>query len=194
MTTTDSEIIRRSLAHPPSFGELFDRHARDVGRFIARRVGADIAEDIVSETFLVAFRKRSSFDTDWDSAKPWLFGIASVLVRKHRGAEASHWRTLDAWARQGDTLTDGDLDAAGARADARAAVIELMPLIRSLSRSDLDTLLLYAWGDLTYEEVGRALRVPTGTVRSRLNRVRRRLGGSRAGYQFAGERLEEGIE
>lgn len=193
MTTTDSEIIRRSLEHPPSFGELFDRHARDVGGFIARRVGAANAEDILSETFLVAFRKRASFDSGWDSAKPWLLGIASVLVRKHRGAEAAHWRTLDAWARQGEAITDGDLDAAGSRADARAAVNDLAPRIRSLSRSDLDTLLLYAWGDLTYEEVGRALHVPTGTVRSRLNRVRRRLGEPGTGHDVAGERTEEGI-
>lgn len=196
VTTTDSEIIRRSIDHPPSFGELFDRHARDLGNYIARRVGTDHAEDILSETFLVAFRRRAAFDTDWDSAKPWLLGIASILVRKHRGAEVTHWRSLEVWARLGDSATDGDLGAAVARADARAAIKDLAPRIATLARRDLDTLLLYAWGDLTYEEVGRALRVPTGTVRSRLNRVRRRLSEPAvvALDDVAHEPLEEGIE
>jgi len=56
--STDSEIIRRSLETPSIFAELFERHARVVGAFAARRFGRDAAADIVSETMLVAFRKR----------------------------------------------------------------------------------------------------------------------------------------
>ncbi len=175
MTTTDSEIISRSIELPRAFGELFDRHARDVGRYLARRIGAQHAEDLLSETFLIAFRRRAAFDLSWESAKPWLLGIASNLIRKHRASEVDHWRTLEAWARRGGHETDGDLDAATARVDALSAVRDLAPLLAKLKRPDLDTLLLFAWGDLSYEEIGLALRVPTGTVRSRLNRVRKQL-------------------
>ena len=59
--------------------------------------------------------------------------------------------------------------------DAEASVLALAPVIAGLAARDRDTLLLYAWGDLTYEQIGQALGVPTGTVRSRLNRVRKKL-------------------
>ena len=52
-------------------------------------------------------------------------------------------------------------------------------MIASLSAKDRETLLLYAWGDLTYEEIAIALGVPVGTVRSRINRVRTRLNPNR---------------
>jgi RNA polymerase sigma factor (sigma-70 family) len=173
--TTDSEIIRRSLDHPPAFAELFERHARMVGAFAARRIGQDAAEDVLSETFLVAFRRRSAFDPTWDSARPWLLGIASRLMKKHRGREAVQWRSLEASAQREEHVTEDPSYAAAERADAEASIRALAPRIAALAARDRDTLLLYAWGDLTYQEIGRALGIPTGTVRSRLNRVRRQL-------------------
>lgn len=173
--STDSEIIRRSLAAPSAFAELFERHARVIGAFAARRVGSHAAEDVLSETMLVAFRKRSDFDVAWESAKPWLLGIASRVIKKHRADEARQWRSFEASASRGEHTCDGATDAADDRADASAAVRALAPRIAALAARDRDTLLLYAWGDLTYEEVAVALSVPVGTVRSRLNRVRRKL-------------------
>ena len=57
--STDSEIIQRSLDQPAAFAELFDRHARSVNAFATYRVGRAAAEDILSETFLTAFRQRA---------------------------------------------------------------------------------------------------------------------------------------
>ena len=191
--TTDRDIIRASLEDPGRFGELFERHAHDIGRFAARRVGVAAAEDVLSETFLVAFRRRGAFDQAWESARPWLFGIASRLIRKHRGDEAANWRSFQAAAGSAHASSDGGFAAADERTDAAASVRALVPLIAALSRADRDTLLLYAWGDLTYEEVGRALGVPTGTVRSRLNRARRRLAASRVARSGAPLELEEEV-
>ena len=188
--STDSEIIRRSIDQPPAFAEIFERHARVIGAFAARRVGPDAAQDVLSETFLVAFRRRSTFDTSWESARPWLFGIASRVLKKHRAKEAAQWRSASASARRMDHFTDGAVDASAERMDAAASVLTLTPRIAALSRRDRDTLLLYAWGDLTYEDVGRALGVPTGTVRSRLNRVRRLLAAGAAGV----DELPDGME
>ena len=173
--STDSEIIQRSLGQPRAFAELFDRHAGSVGGYAARRLGPDAGEDILSETFLVAFARRKSFDTAWDSALPWLFGIASRLIKKHRAREAKHLRSSVASASREEHVSHGDLDATVARLDAEISTRELAPLIASLSAKDRETLLLYAWGDLTYEEIAIALGVPVGTVRSRINRVRTRL-------------------
>lgn len=178
--STDSEIIRRSLEHPRAFAELFDRHARSVGGFAARRVGSEAAEDVVSETFLVAFKRREAFDQTVESSVPWLLGIASRLMRKHRAKEARNWRTVEASAGQRIDHTQDGTELLIARLDAENSTRQLAPLIAALSVKDRETLLLYAWGDLTYDEVASALGVPVGTVRSRLNRVRRRLDPDRS--------------
>lgn len=191
--STDSEIIRRSLDAPSVFAELFERHARVVGAFAARRVGSEAAEDVLSETMLVAFRRRADFDSTWESAKPWLLGIASRIVKKHRADEARQWRTYEASVSRGFHTSDGAIDEAAVRADASAAVRALAPRIAALAARDRETLLLYAWGDLTYEEVAVALGVPVGTVRSRLNRVRRKLAppGSHASVRLTWIAKEE---
>ncbi|VXC12889.1 RNA polymerase sigma-70 factor, ECF subfamily [Microbacterium sp. 8M] len=177
--STDSEIIQRSLGQPRAFAELFDRHAGALGGYAARRLGADAGQDILSETFLVAFARRASFDTAWDSALPWLYGIASRLIRKHRATEAKHLRSSAEFARREEIISHGGLDSTIARLDAELSTRELAPRIAALSGKERETLLLYAWGDLTYEEVAQALGVPVGTVRSRMNRVRTKLDPAR---------------
>ncbi len=189
--SADSEIIRRSVDAPAAFAELFERHARVVGAFAARRVGYDAAEDILSETFLVAFRRRRDFDAAWESARPWLLGIASRLIRKHRSREAAQWRAFAAAANSGEPATDGAIDAVGSRTDAVADLRALAPKIAKLSAGDRETLLLYAWGDLTYEQVALAQGIPVGTVRSRLNRVRRKLAPAESEDQRLDKRQEE---
>ena len=76
-------------------------------------------------------------------------------------------------------MSHGDLEGTIARLDAEISTRELAPRIAALSAKERDTLLLYAWGDLTYEEVAVALGVPVGTVRSRMNRIRTRLDPTR---------------
>lgn len=194
VVSTDSDIIRRSLDVPSAFAELFERHARVVGAFAARRVGSHAAEDVLSETMLVAFRRRRDFDTAWESAKPWLLGIASRVIKKHHAQEAAQWRSFEASVTRGEHVSDGAIDHAATRADASAAVRALAPRIAALAARDRETLLLYAWGDLTYEEVALALGVPVGTVRSRLNRVRRKLAppGSHSSARLTWIAKEEG--
>lgn len=174
--TTDSMIIQRSLQEPSAFAEVFERHHVQIGRFAAQRVGAEAAKDVLSETFLIAFRKRGSFDLDRESAAPWLYGIAAKVIHRQRGQEARQWRAIAASARVVEPSSGRATERAEERADAEAAMKRLASRIAGLSKGDRDTLLLHAWGDLTYEQIAEALSVPVGTVRSRLNRVRRKLG------------------
>lgn len=187
--STDSEIIARSWEDPGAFSEIFERHARQIGAFAARRVG-DAADDVLSETFLVAFRKRASFDTAWESSLPWLLGIASKLVHRHRAAEARRWKSFEAAAARGEHVVASGTEAAAERMDAAAMTKALSRRIAALSAADRDTLLLYAWGDLSYEEIAIAQGIPVGTVRSRLNRVRRRLNPARGVSRAANDREE----
>ncbi|MCD1269871.1 sigma-70 family RNA polymerase sigma factor [Microbacterium sp. MEC084] len=173
--STDAEIIARSVRSPAVFSEIFERHAAAIGAYARRRVGHDAAEDVLSDTFLVGFRRRAAFDSRWDSARPWLLGIATRVIRKHRATETAQWRAFERAAGASGNLPRSDTADADGRLDASAAVHRLEPRIASLPSRDRDTLLLYAWGDLTYEEVAVAMGVPVGTVRSRLNRVRRKL-------------------
>ncbi|MDQ1130726.1 RNA polymerase sigma factor [Microbacterium sp. SORGH_AS_0888] len=170
--STDNEIMRRSRDRPGAFAELFDRHARTIHRYVARRLGAEAADDVMSETFLVAFERRAAFD-DSPSALPWLLGIATRLIAKHARLEARAWRGLRA-ADLGRVEHD-QIDRAADRMDAERLAAKVGSALRRLPAGDRDVLLLYAWGDLDYQGVAAALEIPVGTVRSRLNRARRRL-------------------
>ncbi|MCB5273210.1 ECF RNA polymerase sigma factor SigL [Arthrobacter sp. SO5] len=81
--STDNDIIRRSRDSPAVFGDLYDRHASVIYRYAARRAGDFAADDVTSETFLVAGEKLETYDLDRDDARPWLFGIATNLLRRH---------------------------------------------------------------------------------------------------------------
>ena len=93
---TDARVIARSLDEPAVFAALFDRHYDSVHRYLARRVGPDIAAELASETFTTAFDVRRRYDPGRSDARPWLFGIATNLVRHHRRSEG---RRLRAYAR-----------------------------------------------------------------------------------------------
>ena len=60
---TDAELIAQSSICAEAFHELFDRHFRAVHRYLARRVGRDRADDLASQTFTVAFSRRTTFGT-----------------------------------------------------------------------------------------------------------------------------------
>jgi RNA polymerase sigma factor (sigma-70 family) len=171
---TDAEVIASSLASPASFGELFDRHATTLFRYFVRRVGPDDADTLLGELFRIAFERRQAFDTDRAEARPWLYGIASNLLHRHRQGEA---RRLDATARLVNTsVTAPDLLAdVDARLDASRLWPDVAAAIAALPQGERDALLLYAWEGMPYDQIAAALEVPVGTVRSRLNRARGRL-------------------
>nr|BFE35874.1 RNA polymerase sigma factor [Actinomadura rugatobispora] len=169
----DADVIRLSLDDPEWFAELFDRHHRRIHHYAARRLGVQAADDIVAETFLAAFRRRAAYDLAQPLARPWLYGIATTLVARHRRAEERYYRAL---RRTGaDPLPEPLADAVATRVVAESRQRQLADALAGLSRGDRDVLLLVAWGDLTYEEVAQALEVPVGTVRSRLHRARRKV-------------------
>ncbi|MGH3067140.1 MAG: RNA polymerase sigma factor [Streptosporangiaceae bacterium] len=169
----DGEVIERSRCEPELFALLFRRHANGIGRYAARRLGPGPAEDIVAETFLAAFRQRGGYDVTRADARPWLYGIAGNLIRRHHRGEA---RELRALARTGtDPVAESFTDRADARLAADAASRAVAAAVASLDPGQRDVLLLITWADLTYDQVAEALGVPEGTVRSRMNRARVRL-------------------
>jgi RNA polymerase sigma factor (sigma-70 family) len=156
-------LIQWSWQEPETFAELYDRHAWPIHRYVSRRLGDAMADDIVADTFLAAFRRRQGYDLRRPDARPWLYGIAANLIGKHRRAEV---RMLRPFARTGaDPAVDGHADRIDNRVSAAAVQRDLADALAALSAGDRDVLLLIAWADLSYEETATALDIPLGTVR-----------------------------
>lgn len=163
----DATLIAASLTDPAAFAAVFDRHWAGIHRYCASRAPA-AGEDLAAETFRVAFDERAKYDPRYDDARPWLYGIATNLLRR-RFREA---------ARRGAPLITrafGFEDDALGRVEAAALGPALAAALREVASADRDALLLHAWADLTYTEIARATGVPVGTVRSRIHRARTRL-------------------
>jgi RNA polymerase sigma factor (sigma-70 family) len=163
---SDAAVIGDSLGRPEAFETIFDRHFDAVWRYLARRVGSNRADDLASATFVIAFERRRGFREATSSARPWLFGIATNVLRNDLRSEQ---RALNAIAR---VASEAGRTETG---DALLEAIDLPALLAALDADQRDVLLLYAWEGLSYREMAVALEVPVGTIRSRLARARARL-------------------
>ena len=172
ISPSDAAVIGRSLSEPEAFGLIYDRHAATLLRFLGRRAGAEVAEGLVGELFRLAFERRKTFDVSRESALPWLYGIGSNLLLKHRRAEA---RRLRASARMAAADEPASKRGGSSSLDAHVLFPRVAHAIETLPDGERDALLLFAWEDLSYQGVAEALELPIGTVRSRLNRARARL-------------------
>ncbi|MDR8407589.1 RNA polymerase sigma factor [Nonomuraea sp. 3-1Str] len=169
----DADLVSASWTQPEAFAELFDRYSGMLYRYVSKRLGPEPAEDLVGETFLVAFSRRKSYDLAYADARPWLFGILTKLISRHHRSEAARYRAL--LRAPVEDRVDSPADRVAAGVTAQASRPELASALAALPAKDRDVLLLIAWGDLSYEEPAQALGTPIGTVRSRLNRGRRKV-------------------
>jgi RNA polymerase sigma-70 factor (ECF subfamily) len=168
----DSAAIAASIEAPAEFALVFHRHYDVVRGYIRKRVGDSVADDLASQTFLIAFDRRGTYDATRANARPWLLGIATNLIHGKRRQER---RQLRAYGRAGAEFSVNPLEGIEARADAERLRPRLAAVLAALPGDEVDPLLLLAWAELSYEEIAEALEVPIGTVKSRLSRARRRV-------------------
>jgi RNA polymerase sigma-70 factor (ECF subfamily) len=167
----DGEAIAASLADPRAFGVIFERHFGAIHGYLRRRLDRQLADELASQTFLVAFDRRARFDHRRLDSRPWLFGIATNLARNHRRREIRELRAIS-------ELTPDSvlgLDGVESRIDAERMRGVLAQALADLPSEEADVLLLIAWAELDQSEVADALAIPVGTVKSRLSRARGRL-------------------
>ncbi|TDC87189.1 RNA polymerase sigma factor [Actinomadura sp. 7K507] len=168
-----ARLVSVSLDDPERFTDVYDRYFPAIHRYVAGRLGAQAADDVVAETFLAAFRRRRTYDAAKGAVLAWLYGIATNLVAQHRRAETRRYQAL---ARVG---VERDADAHDDRVAAAVTAARMQPslarALAGLSRKERDVVLLTALADLTHEEIATVLGIPYGTVGSRLNRARRKL-------------------
>ena len=171
---TDAELLARAGTEPELFGILFDRHFAAIHRYLERRLGSEEANELAGEVFRIAFEQRDRFRPLHESALPWLYGVATNLMLKRWRSERRRLRAL-AGLEAAAERHSSELEGAEERLDARSLRARLLDALAALPQGDRDVMVLVAWEELSYEEVGTALAIPVGTVRSRLNRARGRL-------------------
>lgn len=168
---TDGEAIVGSLAEPRAFGVVFERHFDRVHGYLRRRFDDQLADELTAQTFLVAFDQRARFDQQrWD-ARPWLFGIATNLARRHRRSELRELRAIAAMTPD----SGAGIEGVEARIDAERLRGLLAQGLADLPAEESDVLRLLVWAELDQPEIAAALAIPLGTVKSRLSRARGRL-------------------
>ncbi|MDA0632330.1 RNA polymerase sigma factor [Nonomuraea sp. MCN248] len=157
-----------------AFEQLYDEFARSVYGYALRLTGDwSTAEDVMSLTFLEAWRLRERVDHDGGSLRPWLLGIATNVARNTRRASR---RYHDALARlpPGDDASDF-ADELVERMDDKERVTALRRAYGSLRRPEQEVIALVAGSGLSYAEAAEALGTSVGTVKSRLSRARKKL-------------------
>ncbi len=189
---SDATIIVASQHEPERFAVIFDRHFQEIHRYLARRAGEKAADDLAGEVFLAAFAQRQRYDAARESARPWLYGIATNLAGAQRRREARYFRALARADAQ--PVWQGDEDLVADRVSASAVRPALAAALAALAPGDRDVLLLIALAGLGYPEVAQALGIPYGTVASRLSRARRQLRAALGGSNPVAERIRTGQE
>ncbi len=169
---SDATLWRRASAGDTSaFETLFERHAKTIYNYCFRRTGDwTAAEDLMSSTFLHAWRRLSEVQLDSGEPLPWLYGIATNLAWRHlRGAG----RQRAALARVPLPSPEPDLaEETAGRLDDAQQVRRLLAILATLKQDEQDVLVLCTWQGLSYAEAALALDIPVGTVRSRLSRAK----------------------
>ncbi|MGW0435159.1 RNA polymerase sigma factor [Micromonospora sp. NPDC003197] len=171
----DVALLVESRTVPERFGMLFNSYYPEIHRYAQARLAAHLADDVASETFLIAFRGRTRFHVTESSGqvRAWLYGIATNLIRRHWRDELRRYRAL---ARAGADLPEQPPDEqVAAQVSAQGVRQELAKALAGLSVRERDVLLLVALGDLNYADAAAALGIPYGTVCSRLDRARRKV-------------------
>lgn len=159
-----------------AFRELFDDQVRSVYNHAFRLVGSwSVAEDVVSLTFLEAWRLRDRVDVDSadGSLRPWLLGIATNVARNVRRAARRYDGAL-ARLPKAEVVADFADDVTDRLTD-RERLARVRTALAALRQSEREVLALCVWSGLDYAEAAVALGVPVGTVRSRLSRARKKL-------------------
>ncbi|MEU6731795.1 RNA polymerase sigma factor [Streptomyces physcomitrii] len=157
-----------------AFAEVYEAYAKAVYNHAYRLTGDwSVAEEVMGDTFLEAWRSREQLEPDGGTLKPWLFGIAT---NKARNANRGTGRRLAFLSRRPapEPVADFAEETAGRIDDARQLAAVQQALSR-LRRPEREVLALCVWSGMDYAQAAAALGVPVGTVRSRLSRARARL-------------------
>jgi RNA polymerase sigma factor (sigma-70 family) len=146
------------------FDDAFERHFPAVRAYVARRSEAATVDDVLSETFLVAWRRIDALPGD---ALPWLLGVARRVLANQRRAEARRGSLIERLA--------GALPREPVPEPAGDVFGDLGGALARLSAREREALLLVAWEGLDPTRAAQVVGCAPAAFRARLHRARRRL-------------------
>jgi RNA polymerase sigma-70 factor (ECF subfamily) len=170
---TDVELVRSLVGGDlRALGLLFDRFEPDVKRLIGRmNVPAADIDDLVQLTFLDAARSAANYDDRWP-VRSWLFGIALMIVRRHRRSVAQIAARVGRWAREKDAMAPARPDDL---AENRELALVADRALSRLTQKKREVFAMVVLEGMPGEDVAEALGIPVATVWTRLHHARREL-------------------
>ncbi|NND75792.1 MAG: RNA polymerase subunit sigma-70 [Ilumatobacter sp.] len=155
----------------PAAARLYDDHVDAIYGYIARRIGPDLAVDVVGDVFeqaLKAHERRPAKGTD----RGWLMAIATALLRRHGTTECAR---LETWSTESADALHGATDPLLANPASGRPTATAMAAAAELDPVDRDLLFLTAWEHCSPGEAGEATGLAAAVVRSRLGNIRKEL-------------------
>jgi RNA polymerase sigma-70 factor, ECF subfamily len=146
------------------FEEIFNACYGAVCRYAARRVAPEAVQDVVSDTFLIAWRRREDLH---GAPLPWLLGIARRVASTQRRGSARRDALRERLQAEPPESPPGE--------QAAAHDPQLTQALASLGERDREALLLVAWDGLDHRTAAAVMGCSTGSLTVRLHRARRRL-------------------
>jgi len=180
MGESDEDLWRACVGgDADAFGVLFNRHADVVFRYCLSRCGSwHDAEELVSITFLEAWRQRNKLKPQKDSLLPWLLGVATNANRNRARASGRYadflMRLPHSDPRHGEHEAD-HAESVTSRVDAEREVRELLDTTAGLHDGERDVVILCLMNGISQDDAAKTLGVRAGTVKSRLHRARAKL-------------------
>lgn len=153
------------------FQAVYDAHHGAVVAYARRRTGGgDEAQDVVAETFTIAWRRLPEVP-EGAAALPWLYGVARrVMANQRRGNQ----RRADLWIRlRGQTAVAADVESEVVAAEERRTVLAALSRLRA---ADQEILRLAVWEELAHRDIAGLVGCSESSVAVRLHRARSRLG------------------
>lgn len=147
------------------FTAIYDRHRPQVYAYAVSRAGRQLADDVVGDTFLVAWRRLDAMPS---RPLPWLLGVARNVIRERyrdEARQASLAAELRAW------VAEAEADPAEGVAE-RVAVLAALG---GLAEGDRELITLVAWHGLTPGQAAQVVGCSVATYFVRLHRARKKL-------------------
>ncbi len=150
-----------------AFREIFEGTFDDLSRFVARRIDPDFCDDVISETFLVAWRRFDELPRAISDVRPWLFVTARNILANTQRSQNRARSLVDRIANQPRPLSDNPAD--------HAIRVDYARAFDRLKSRDQEVLKLIAWDGLSTAEAAQILEISVPAFSARLSRARKRL-------------------
>lgn len=167
----DNEVVNFSLKDPNYFSSIVEKYEDKLRRYVRRlgRFSTEDIEDILQNTFIATYKNLNGFDQNL-SFSSWIYRIThneTISYIRRKGFKTQQ-RTLDS--------TDDILEIIPAETDIekdfdkKELKKKIEEIIQSLPQKYYDALVLYVFEQRSYQEISDILKIPLGTVGTRINR------------------------